>query len=211
MADFMGNQAKTAMELFGSTSPSYLILQSLDLCNRYLSDGYRERLEKVCRELASVRERIRSVGWRVEDTDPLKLTLRLPEGMKGAELAETLRKSHIECEYADMDFLVFMATPENSPEDFSRLQNALGQNEIPYEHSRVPLLQEVTQVMTVRDAYFSAGTVISAEHAEGKICRMPMAACPPAIPIVIPGEQISPRAVDCMKYYGIEEIDVISE
>lgn len=211
MADAMGSQAKAAMELFGSTSPSYLILQSLDMCNRYLSKGYRERLEDVCRKLKLLRERIRAAGWQVEDTDPLKITIRLPEGIRGAKLAETLRESYIECEYADMDFLVFMATPENGPEDFVRLCNALGKNERRYVERTVPLLRDIKTVMPAREAYFSKGTVIPVAFSEGKICRMPMAACPPAIPVVVPGEQITQSALECMKYYGIEEIDVMSE
>ena len=46
----VGQQAKNAMMLFGSTSPSYLILQSLDAVNAYLADGYREWLaDFVCK------------------------------------------------------------------------------------------------------------------------------------------------------------------
>ena len=40
-------QAKYSMGLFGSTSPSYLIMSSLDLCNAYLAEGYKERLKQI--------------------------------------------------------------------------------------------------------------------------------------------------------------------
>ena len=39
---------RNALALFGSTSPSYLILQSLDAANAILADGFREKLD-VCR------------------------------------------------------------------------------------------------------------------------------------------------------------------
>ena len=43
-ADLFRGQAKNSLALFGSTSPSYLILQSLDAVNRYLAEDYRDRL-----------------------------------------------------------------------------------------------------------------------------------------------------------------------
>lgn len=43
----MASRAKQAMAMFGSTSPSYLTLASLDLCNGYLAGSYRERLHRL--------------------------------------------------------------------------------------------------------------------------------------------------------------------
>ena len=53
----LGEEARQALALFGSTSPSYLTLVSLDLCNAYLAEHYRERLsdtiEGLCRSRCS--------------------------------------------------------------------------------------------------------------------------------------------------------------
>lgn len=209
--EWMQKQMKAAMELFGSTSPSYLILQSLDRCNAYLADGYRDLLKAFCHSLYEAKEQIRKQGWQVEETDPLKLTIKVPVGLRGADLAELLRRQKVECEYADEDFLVLMATPENSPEELEHLCKALGQNDREYEMKEIPLVRHTDSVLPVREAYFSEGEVCPADRAEGRICRMPMAACPPAIPIVVPGERIGKEAVECMRYYGIETIDVIKE
>lgn len=57
--------AKTAMAMFGSTSPSYLTLASLDLCNRYLADGYRDRLREMCGRLEEARKAL--TGCRLAD------------------------------------------------------------------------------------------------------------------------------------------------
>lgn len=211
----LANWAKEAMELFGSTSPSYLILQSLDLCNRYLANGYRERLGKVCGQLISVKKHLKETGWQVEETDPLRITIKAPGGVTGAELAEQLRKNLIECEYADADYLVLMATPENLVRDFDRLLAVLGecnlQNGTEEKLKRIPLAVQVEQVMSVRKAYFSGGEVLPVEQAVGRICRMPTATCPPAIPIVVPGERIDEAAVNCFKYYGIKFVEVVKE
>lgn len=119
--------AKTAMAMFGSTSPSYLTLASLDLCNRYLADGYRERLREMCGHLNEARKTLAAAGWQIEPSDPLRLTVKAPSGMTGGQLADRLRENGVECEYADPDFLVLMLTPENSAADIERLLHALEQ------------------------------------------------------------------------------------
>ena len=53
---------RNALALFGSTSPSYLILQSLDRCNRYLSEGYPLRLYSCCGQLTRLRREQAFVG-----------------------------------------------------------------------------------------------------------------------------------------------------
>ena len=207
--------AKGAMELFGSTSPSYLILQSLDLCNKYLAEGYRERLKKACGMLEACRNHLRENGWQVEKTDPLRLTIKASAKISGILLAERLRKAKIECEYADEDYLVLMATPENSVADFDRLLAALGESklnqDLTIDEKVIPLAMHARTVLTPREAYFSEGEVIPAEKAIGRICRMPTAACPPAIPVVVPGELIDEAAVQSFLYYGIKFVEVVKE
>ena len=92
---------KQAMALFGSTSPSYLILSSLDLCNQYLANDYKERLDNCIRHVNELKIQLEKQGWKVEKTEPLKLTICAPEGLTGQALAERLRTQQIECEYAD--------------------------------------------------------------------------------------------------------------
>ncbi|MBP3579570.1 MAG: aminotransferase class V-fold PLP-dependent enzyme [Lachnospiraceae bacterium] len=206
---------KGALELFGSTSPSYLILQSLDLCNRYLSEGYQARLNKVCGQLTSVKNHLMAAGWKVEETDPLRITVKVSCGLTGTELAEQLRENQIECEYADADYLVLMVTPENSVQDFEQLLSALGENRLQNnseeKSKQIPLAVQAEQVMSVRKAYFSGGEVLPVEQALGRICRMPTATCPPAIPIVVPGERIDEAAVKSFIYYGINFLKVVKE
>lgn len=207
--------AKGAMELFGSTSPSYLILQSLDLCNRYLAEGYRERLKETCGVLEVCRSRLKENGWQVEETDPLRLTIKAPHGLNGGKLAEQLRSNHIECEYADEDYLVMMITPENKAADFEHLISVLWESKLNHniinETKNIPLARSVEQVISVREAYFSDGEILPIEKALGRICRMPTATCPPAIPIVVPGERIDEAAVQSFLYYGITHVEVVKE
>jgi len=152
-------------------------------------------------------------GWQTEETDPLRITIKASGGLTGTELAEQLRNYQIECEYADEDYLVLMATPENSVRDFDRLLAAMGENKLEYPISskKIPLSVHAEQVMSVREAYFAEGETIPVHAAQGRICRMPTAICPPAIPIVVPGERIDEAAVESFKYYGIDYIEVVKQ
>lgn len=203
--------AKGAMELFGSTSPSYLILQSLDLCNKYLAGGYREKLKNTCELLCNCKNHLRENGWQVEETDPLRITVTASEGRTGTALAEQLREHQVECEYADEEYLVLMATPENKAADFDRLLTMLGKNNSEYVTKKriIPLAVQVTKAMSMRAAYFAEGEMIPVHEAQGRICRMPTAACPPAIPVVMPGEIINAAAVQSFLHYGIETVEVV--
>ena len=67
---------RDALALFGSTSPSYLILQSLDLANPYL-EALPERLAAFLPKVEALKARLRAAGWRPVGDEPLKLTLAL--------------------------------------------------------------------------------------------------------------------------------------
>lgn len=202
-------QAKYAMGLFGSTSPSYLIMASLDLCNQYLSDGYKERLQETIDLKNIYVKKLETAGWKIRKSDPLKLTIEIPSGVSNQELTAKLRQYHVECEYADRDFLVFMLTPENTEDDLKQIIFALGENKSLYkEKEQIPVVC-TTQMMSIREAMFATPEQVSAKDALGKICRVPTVSCPPAIPIAVPGELIDESVLKLFEYYGIDEVDVV--
>ena len=206
----MEDQAKTALALFGSTSPSYLTLCSLDLCNRYLSEGYAARLKETLDRLQRLKGRLACLGWQVEESDPLRLTLRAPQGVTGQELGERLREHHLECEYADRDFLVLMATPENTPEQLEQLPLALGASEAPVGTAPSLPLPKGKRVCSIRQALFSPHKVVPAEESLGCICGSPTVGCPPAVPIAVAGEEIGPEALELFARYQVTQVDVLT-
>ena len=207
----LAEQAKAAMALFGSTSPSYLTMASLDLCNRYLAGGYETRLAEMTACLERVRLRLREKGWQLEESDPLRLTVRAPEGMTGQQLAERLRERNIECEYADRDHLVLMLTPENTPEELDELVAALGETHLLRADGAALPLARGEQVCSIRQALFAPHEMVPAEQALGRVCGAPTVSCPPAIPIAVSGERIGPEAMTLFRYYGVEAVDVLVE
>lgn len=201
--------AKSALGLFGSTSPSYLTLGSLDLCNRYLAEGYPQRLAEAVERLAELRERLTAAGWRVEPSDPLRVTVAAPRGVTGQELAGQLRRQGVECEYADRDFLVLMATPENTPEELAHAAAALGQCPGEANPPQLPLARG-ERACSIRQAAFAPRETVDAAHSLGRVCGLPTVGCPPAIPIAVSGERITPEALALFAYYGIEQVEVLA-
>ncbi|MBQ8800693.1 MAG: PLP-dependent transferase [Clostridium sp.] len=201
--------AKSAMALFGSTSPSYLIMASLDLCNRYLAENFSTQLTVCVEKLDALRRKLTQHGWQVEDTDPLRITINAPAGVTGLALADRLRGHGVECEYADPEFLVFMATPSNTQEDFDRVVNALGINTAPAA-VRAPLPVAIgEQAVSIRQALFSPHETIPVSEGLGRICASPTVSCPPAIPIAVSGEVIGKEAMALFHHYGVETLDVL--
>ena len=220
---------RNALALFGSTSPSYLILQSLDKCNQILSEGYPLRLLQCCGFLTRLRRELNEAAAAkqcpvplVLDTEPLKITLDAAAlGLTGTELAEKLRSFQIECEYADPRYVVLMFTPENPPRDHERLTDAvlgiINSISAPaiqpeqFADEFVELEKQAQNSCTIRQAVFAPQETQPAEQAVGRICAMPTVSCPPAIPIVVSGEVITPAAVKLMKRYGVEDVSVVRE
>ena len=202
--------AKSALGLFGSTSPSYLTLASLDLCNRYLAEGYPQRLAETVGRLEGLREKLAAAGWQVESSDLLRVTVAAPSEVTGQKLARRLRRQGVECEYADRDFLVLMATPENTPEELARAVAALGQCPGEANLPQLPLARG-ERACSIRQAAFAPRETVDAAHSLGRICGLPTVGCPPAIPIAVSGERIAPEALALFEYYGISQVEVLVE
>ena len=204
--------ASLALSLFASTSPSYLILRSLDNLNAILSDNYSGRLSKIISKTDGIKGKITNLGIDVIETEPLKITFSpLSFGYTGEELSEYLRQNGIEAEFADREYTVLMVTPENTPRELEYLYKTLTRldRRKPKTPSLNHSLSAAKQVMTVRDAVFSPHEIIDIHSAVGRICATPCVSCPPAIPIAVCGEEITDDIMRILDGYGIREIEVV--
>ena len=124
---FSEREIRSAMALFASTSPSYPTLQSLDLCNAYIADGYADRLADFYVKVGQLKSRLTAIGFPTEGDEMLKLVFSKDScGYSGLELADILRSSGIEAEFADRDRLVLMLTPDVTDGELALLENILG-------------------------------------------------------------------------------------
>ena len=201
----VGQQVKNALMLFGSTSPSYLILQSLDGANQQL-EHYPERLRTQIPKLDALKERLCRQGYSLYGSEPLKLTIQAkPYGYTADRLAELLRQQKLEPEFADPDYLVLMVSAETSEETVAHLEQALLQ--IPPQPpiaEESPAFAPAEQVMSIREAALACWETIPAEQSLGRILAVPTVGCPPAVPILVCGERIDAHAIGCFAYYGID-------
>ena len=208
---FFAERAKDSLALFGSTSPSYLIMQSLDAANRYIADAYPELLGEFCLSVMEKKDKLRIHGYLLYGNEPLKITLRAKAyGYLGTELADILRDKGMECEFADPDYMVLMLTPEISREALDALCSVLC--DIPAKEpifSKPPVPACGVRRMSVREAMLSPCEWIEADKTVGRVLALPSVGCPPAVPIAVCGEVLDANAVRCFKYYGIEKISVV--
>ena len=217
---------RNTLNLFGSTSPSYLILQSLDVANAALAGEWPRQLAECCELLETLRQALNAfapgfaLAGNTPDREPLKLTLDAAAvGYTGGELADYLRTRAIECEYADPRYVVLMPTPANTAEDFARLREALltlpkrpllaVQSDAALFRALAREQAETPPKCTIREAIFAPQELIPAVDALGRTCAMPTVSCPPAIPITVSGEVVTPAAVQLMERYGITKISVL--
>ncbi len=206
--------AQKMLRVFATTSPSYLVLQSLDWCNGYLAKDFKVNLAKTVKRVLSVKEKIASFGFVVEETEPLKIVVNIKAaGYRADKFTRELKKYKIVPEMCDDDFAVFMASTENTNRDFNRLEEAFAS--IPLKKPIKDDLQETNlqhheRKLSIREAVFAPHETLPVEEAIGKICGAPTVSCPPAVPVVISGEIITVQDAELMRKYGIETIDVVS-
>lgn len=210
--DFCQN-AKDALALFGSTSPSYLILRSLDRLNAELARGYEEKLSEFIVKVENLKNKIRALGYTERAKEPLKITLEAKKyGYTGEEIAEMLRRENVVCEFADKDFTVMMFSPQNDEEDLTRLYNALSR--IPKKQSLTlcpPELGKPQKVFSPKDVFLLPTENIPVQNSEGRIFAEFNFACPPAVPVVVCGEIIDGSAVQNFIYYGKTHCKVVKQ
>ncbi len=201
-------QTKNALSLFGSTSPSYLILQSLDRANAYLADGYTERVEELSQKIKALKTRLMLHGYILKGNEPMKLTIKTkPYGYRGVDFSNKLLENDIVCEFSDADFTVMMLTPET---DLERLEKVL--LSVPKKTVIInspPKFSLPERAMSIRAAAFSPNKTVPVEQAQGRILATATVGCPPAVPIVTCGERITAEAIEVFKYYGIKTCTIV--
>ena len=205
--------AKEALALFGSTSPSYLTLASLDGCNAFLAGEGPGRIREAAQRLEKLKKALTNQGWSFFGAEPLKLTIEASAlGWTGTELADLFREKGAECEYADPDHVVLMASGNTTEEDLQKVAGALAAARPKAAGPRpVPPLPRGEKVLSIRAALLGPKETVPVEAALGRVLAAPSVSCPPAVPVLVCGEKITPEAIAAFRYYGVERVRVVKE
>ena len=204
------DNAADALAMFGSTSPGYLILQSLDKVNGMLAGGYADKIKQTAERVKRLKNELTEYGYTLVGSEPLKITVNAKQyGYDGRALAKILADGNVIAEYFDADFVVLMISAENDESELNALERAL--KDIP---KKPPLEQpnfafKPARVTTMKQALTADTETVDVTKALGRVLACPTVSCPPAVPVLYGGELINEQAVETFLYYGITEVKVV--
>ena len=181
--------------------------------NKAYSGGYRDKISKMAGIVRQVKNQIETTGLDVMLSEPLKIVIRPKTyGYTGSELGEILYKERIAYEYADPDFLVLMASPENTFSQFRELLAALkGLSKKEKLQGPEFSFSCPEKICSIRKASMSPFETIPVKEGKGRIAALSLVSCPPAIAVVVPGERINENIMEICSYYGIHKLNVMKE
>ena len=197
-----------------STSASYLLLSSLDIARKNLFFRGREMYQKTMEFADYARDEINELGGYYAfgpelvdgDTafafDRTKLSVHTRDiGLAGIEVYDHLRDDYgIQIEFGDIGNLLAILSAGDRGMDVERLISALA--EVKRLHARSPAglfdheYIDPDVAMTPQDAFYSKKTRVPMEKSVGFVAGEFVMSYPPGIPIVAPGERITPDILE---------------
>ena len=204
------DEVKASMSAFASTSPSYLILASLDRLNPYLPT-LKKRLKTFIPQVERAKKALCEAGYTLYGDEPLKITLDAAEyGYSGFEIEQFLIKNNIYPEYADGDYITFMVSTETGRQGLDILRSAL--LKLPKrdrKEKNLPRLILPQKAVSIRDAFFAAKESLPTEFCAGRVLSDMNVSCPPAVCPVVCGEIIDEKMIPYLKSIGIDRLSVV--
>ena len=210
-SDIWIDNVERAMAMYASTSPSYLVLRSLDIQNAYMDTDYRKDLREIVDQVGALKENLISHGYTLVGDEPLKVCVDSAKyGYTGTHLAKLLRESNIEVEYSDQRYLVMMFSEKNTVDQVhlvaQKFANIPRLEAIYIEELMLPIPKRAT---SIREALLSPTESIDVKKSENRIYSDALISCPPAIPVLMSGEIVSREAIEVMQKLGISQIKVV--
>jgi len=206
---------KTVLNLTQTTSASYLLMASLDIARKALAVNGEEIFTEVLRLSRYAREEINKIkGYYafgkelagtpgVIDFDETKLGINVAElGLTGFEVYNILRDEYnIQVEMGDVYNILALISSGDSDESINALIEALRDIVNKYKGTRInfdkkSILENPEVIVSPRDAFYSRKRLVKFEESEGEISGESIMIYPPGIPIVTPGERISPDMIE---------------
>jgi len=215
---------KEKLQIFQSSSPSYLLMTSLDICREIMETNGEQIVEEL----------MESVDWfykQFEDNNEIKIMKETDEmkffdrtkinidmtkiGISGKELSEFLREDYgIHMEMAGTNYCMGLTGVGNTKENFIKLAEALKEIAKKYKKKESLDFHRVTygtveQIVKPRMISETKKQWIPLDESEGKICAKSVVPYPPGIPLICPGEKITFGAIDAVKKLLVDKIAVL--
>ena len=183
----------------GTSSPSYLIMATLDLARAHLqSDSYMEAVHTVARLRCKYTGEHGFLALSEADArlDPLRFTIACANGHQLADMLYT--DYQIASEMSDRYHVVFIVTPADLSGNLSRLEKALDacMPAPPYTPPVLSAPPMPVQIHSVRHALFFPAVNVPLAQAVQHICARPVVPYPPGVPLLWPGEEITVEHIE---------------
>ena len=206
-----------ALQLVQSTSPSYLLLASLDAARQQMATAGKQLMDRAIALSREAREQIAHIPHLsvfnpkqqsgCKYLDPTRLTIDVSGlGMTGFEADEILHEQlDVTCELPLLQHLTFIISLGNTPTDIQKLIEAcktLSQLSHPPLSPSTPLPIppfHSSPKISPREAYFAATETIPINEAADRLCGELICPYPPGIPLLMPGEVITMEAIESLK------------
>lgn len=211
-----------ALGIFETSSPSYVLMSSIDQCMNYLSENSAKAFESYKNMLKDFSEKAKDLKHikilckgndRKEnhksfyDFDSGKLVISLKNtSLGGAEFEKILREKYkIQTEMTSLNYCVAMTSFCDSEKGFERLFDALSNIDREYGAENIFINENtmggkiIEPPVSIYEARKCQKEYVSLEEAEGKICGEYVFAYPPGIPIFAPGELITKELTEEIK------------
>ena len=206
------------INLTQTTSGSYLLLSSLDISRRNLALRGREAFARVAELAEYAREEINKIGGyyafsrelingsSIFDFDTTKLSVHtLDIGLAGIEVYDILRDEYdIQIEFGDLGNILAYLSIGDRKQEVERLVSALAEVKRRYQKDKTGMLSQEyiapQVIMTPQESFYAEKVCLPLDETVGHVCSEFVMCYPPGIPILAPGEEITDKVLDYIKY-----------
>ena len=206
-----------ALQLVQSTSPSYLLLASLDAARQQIAVQGNTLMEQTMALATVARSNIATIPNLsifkptiqpgCQYFDPTRLTINVSKlGITGFEADEILHEQlGVTCELPLLHHLTFIISLGNTPEDIQKLVTACHKLtqvttvKATQSLSFIPYPSSFKTSLNPREAYFATTETITFDEAGDRLCGELICPYPPGIPLLMPGEIITSTAISYLQ------------
>ncbi len=202
------------INIYNTTSPSYLVMLSIEAGLAYMDREGRSELKKRTEEIKNLKDAINYdldlSHQSIIANDPMKFLFRIA-GMTGEEVVEDfILNKEIRLEMGDLYYALGIVSPINTSEDLETLRDAiLSYGDGPYKKIIPQDFPLPEKRLLPKEAFLSEGERISYKDAKGRISKGIIGAYPPGVPLVAFGEVITEEIIETIDKFLDEGIEVI--
>nr|WP_319488746.1 aminotransferase class I/II-fold pyridoxal phosphate-dependent enzyme [uncultured Caproiciproducens sp.] len=211
-------RVRQIINLAQTTSGSYLLMSSLDISRRNLALRGKQMFQEVCSLAEYARAEINKIGGfyafskelingdTVYDFDITKLSVHTRNiGRAGIEVYDILRDDYnIQIEFGDIGNILAIISVGDNMIAIERLVSSLSEIKRLYSKDQTGMFDHEyinpEVIMTPQQAFFADKRTVPIGESAGLVCSEFVMCYPPGIPILAPGEQITPEILDYIAY-----------